>query len=232
MAFDFPSSPTNGDVFISAGVSYTWNGYAWIGGQTGAGPDAPSDGGEYTRVNGIWRLKSQSIPLDGKNTQELIVPAGAKMMLLRGAIYPATAAMTSVAAQVSIDGTNWLSTATSYHYGGLVHYTGTLGYSTIPASNSSFLYLAINQDQANVPLMFDARCQTVRYANGAGDPWMNFITSAGLSAPATTQMMHTVHRAYVMGIAAGPLDIKKYLFFLAAGQNFGTSSVLNAEWIY
>lgn len=32
MAFDFPSFPTKGDVYSSAGVTYVWNGYAWIAG--------------------------------------------------------------------------------------------------------------------------------------------------------------------------------------------------------
>ena len=30
MAMDFPASPTNGQLFTFAGVSYVWNGYAWI----------------------------------------------------------------------------------------------------------------------------------------------------------------------------------------------------------
>jgi len=32
MAFDFPSSPTFGQVFTANGIDYTWNGYAWAGG--------------------------------------------------------------------------------------------------------------------------------------------------------------------------------------------------------
>ena len=55
MAMDFPSSPTNGQVFTSGGVVYTWNGYAWIGGGIpAAGADAPSDDKQYVRKNGLW----------------------------------------------------------------------------------------------------------------------------------------------------------------------------------
>src|SRR4051812_27573289 len=32
MAIDFPASPTLNQSFTSAGVVYTWNGYAWSGG--------------------------------------------------------------------------------------------------------------------------------------------------------------------------------------------------------
>jgi hypothetical protein len=38
MAFDFPASPTNGQVFTSAGVTYVWNGYGWV--QQGSSGDA------------------------------------------------------------------------------------------------------------------------------------------------------------------------------------------------
>jgi hypothetical protein len=34
MAFDFPNSPTLGQVYTSSGVSFSWNGYGW---QTGSG---------------------------------------------------------------------------------------------------------------------------------------------------------------------------------------------------
>jgi len=45
MAFDFPSNPTNGQVFTAGGVTYAWAGYAWtITGTAGGGvsiADAP-----------------------------------------------------------------------------------------------------------------------------------------------------------------------------------------------
>jgi hypothetical protein len=39
MAFDFPNTPSVGDLFqdSSSGAVYRWNGYAWIGGVTGIG---------------------------------------------------------------------------------------------------------------------------------------------------------------------------------------------------
>jgi hypothetical protein len=196
--------------------------------------EPPAGGGEYVRVNGVWRLKSQAIDLVGKTTYDMTVPAGAKMMLLRGAVYSATAAMTSVAAYVSIDGTNWLSTASSYQYGGLIHYTGSNGYTTLAMTISAFMYLAINQDTGPTaaPMIFDARCPLIRAGTTAADHWLNLITSSATSGAAATQTMHTVHRVYIIGVASGPPDIKKYRFFLTSGANFGAGSVLNAEWVY
>jgi hypothetical protein len=37
MAMDFPASPTLNQVFTSGGVTYAWNGYAWVGGGSGSG---------------------------------------------------------------------------------------------------------------------------------------------------------------------------------------------------
>jgi len=57
MAFDFPSSPTNGQVFTPAGgPTYTYNGYAWVmqGGVGNTVPEAPNDGKSYARRNATW----------------------------------------------------------------------------------------------------------------------------------------------------------------------------------
>jgi hypothetical protein len=37
MAFDFPSNPVLDQVYTSGGVTYTWNGYAWVKGSSTAG---------------------------------------------------------------------------------------------------------------------------------------------------------------------------------------------------
>ena len=57
MAFDFPASPTTGQVYTSGGVSYAWNGAAWVQGGASTAvpiPDAPSDSKAYARKNTAW----------------------------------------------------------------------------------------------------------------------------------------------------------------------------------
>lgn len=44
--FDFPSAPTNGQQYTANGVTYTWNGYAWIGSL----PVIPQVSGSWVRI--------------------------------------------------------------------------------------------------------------------------------------------------------------------------------------
>ena len=53
---DFPASPTNGQQFSAAGVTWTWDGVKWtpvIGSIIGI-PDAPVDGTTYGRKDASW----------------------------------------------------------------------------------------------------------------------------------------------------------------------------------
>ena len=56
-AVNFPASPTNGQQFVAAGVTWTWDGAKWtaLGNNLGI-PDAPSDGQLYGRKNASWSL--------------------------------------------------------------------------------------------------------------------------------------------------------------------------------
>jgi hypothetical protein len=51
MGFNFPASPVLGSTYTSGGVTYTWNGYGWVGGGIG---DAPLDGKTYGRKDALW----------------------------------------------------------------------------------------------------------------------------------------------------------------------------------
>ena len=63
--YDFPTNPTQGDVFTAGAAKWTWNGYAWIGGPaastggSGGGtpfPEAPIDGQQYGRQSAAWSV--------------------------------------------------------------------------------------------------------------------------------------------------------------------------------
>jgi Chaperone of endosialidase len=57
---DFPNNPTVGQTFVSAGITWTWDGTKWTGsGGSGSGggiPDAPSNGQLYGRQNATWAV--------------------------------------------------------------------------------------------------------------------------------------------------------------------------------
>ncbi len=54
---DFPASPTIGQQYTAAGVTWVWDGVKWVAsGTSGSGsfPEAPTDGNAYMRSNSAW----------------------------------------------------------------------------------------------------------------------------------------------------------------------------------
>ncbi len=51
---DFPASPTVGQQFTTAGVTWQWDGVKWIAVGGGSIPDAPNDGTLYGRKSAAW----------------------------------------------------------------------------------------------------------------------------------------------------------------------------------
>jgi hypothetical protein len=91
MAMNFPASPTNGQVYNPApGVSYAWNGSAWVGSAQSTFPDAPADTKLYGRKDAGWtealhRLNPAAL---GSMTVQTDITAGG---VVRGAGIMATA---------------------------------------------------------------------------------------------------------------------------------------------
>jgi len=129
MAMDFPASPTNGQTYTYAGITYTWNGYGWIGGALGSAgviSDAPADGNDYVRVNNVWRMVKQTLtPAAGASTVDVAVPSWASMVDIDGSCYCNGAPVMQM--RVSADGTTFLAGATDYNSAGPYHVGVTPG---------------------------------------------------------------------------------------------------------
>jgi len=74
MAFDFPASPTTGQVFTVGNATYTYNGYAWMGGAQLVAPSIVSDTPPANPLQGQLWWESDSGMLftnynDGNTTQ-------------------------------------------------------------------------------------------------------------------------------------------------------------------
>src|SRR3954464_2167217 len=91
MAIDFPASPTLNQSFTSAGVVYTWNGYAWSGG----GPAAVAFPHGQCRLVYIDANTIRLMPYDGNrlfigNAAQVVPSAGVALAvagLTAGARY-------------------------------------------------------------------------------------------------------------------------------------------------
>jgi hypothetical protein len=230
MAMDFPASPTNGQVFVSGDVAYTWNGYAWIGGGIpAAGADAPSDGGEYVRVNGVWRLKEQSFDASGKAAQDITVPVGAKQCRIMGSVYNSTIASTAVILQASFDGTTFAAGAGDYINAGAQHDTGTGGYQNLALSTTSSVYITPLSTSIDYAHVFTFECLLIRPSTT--QKFNGKVYSGCYDTSSTAQGRHQWNYAFLaVNAAITQLTIKALRIF--PGGNFGPGSTINAQWIY
>jgi hypothetical protein len=144
--YDFPTSPTVGQV----SNGYSWDGEKWKGGVPVI-PDAPSDGGEYVRVNGVWRLVKQSYDLAAKATQDMLRPAwGPKLARVTAwAIFP-SGVTRDMQLRLSADGTTFFTGSSDYGIAGYYHSSSIAspGMTTYPETPQGFLSLTFGTDDA------------------------------------------------------------------------------------
>jgi hypothetical protein len=158
-----PASPQPGQMWWESdtGNLYIWfndgTSSQWV--QVAGGPtiaDAPADGNEYVRVNGVWRLKSQVLNLSSTGVN-VVVPVGAKHAKIEGRVLGATTGLNPVI-RASIDGSTYLAGASDYIYAGSILYTGSSGSPTkVGAIATSYYYLTMGAytDQTGTALHFD-----------------------------------------------------------------------------
>ena len=194
--------------------------------------DAPSDGGEYVRVNGVWRLKSQSFAMDGAATFDISVPPGAKMMRARGSVQH-VAGGGACAARASWDGVNFPVSASDYHsYVGWIHYSGSAspGIFHLVSTVGSTMNLTFNNDGAIVTDMFDWRQNILRPNSTVA--WSGLVNSISYQSAAANLYNNSQQRVAVMHTNAGAvLDLKKFRFYPTNGT-FGVPSTLDVTWSY
>lgn len=185
--------------------------------------DAPSDGNEYVRVNGVWRLKTQTFDLGGLTLVEFNVPTWAKHVSLKGVMYPGTTGYIGV--QVSIDGTNFLTTAI-YPAAGPYHQS-VGGYATQATVNGVSFYLSYPQNNAAVPHNVQGDLNLVA-ANSSQYVSMRTHSSMYNNTGIVWNMWWT---GYLNSL--GPLAIKKLRVVNnpAAPIAMGANSYVSAEWL-
>lgn len=235
-----PASPTDGQQWYESDSGAMFlrfndgNTTQWI--QTN-GPGLtvpPNDDGEYVMINGVWRLKSQTLVLTGA-TKDVIIPAGARMVLARGHVLANAAGNNSFCFRVAVaDTVTFLAGASDYWYSGFNHYASSAtptAVSNMAGAGASFGYLAFSNDTNTFVQVTDARIG---------------LTRATASLNFHTQGTHTVYntgaaigytdgqfRTQVIGSSAGSnLSVKALRFLLAAGASFDANSYVYLEWVY
>jgi hypothetical protein len=185
-------------------------------------PDAPSDGGEYVRVNGVWRLKSQSYDLVGKTSQDVAVPLSAKVAKVTAAIQPT--ANSSFVAQISGDGTTFL-TGSNYYNVGPYHTASPAAFNTNPGTSLTSWQLSGGHDNTTVPIMSTSEISLTR-ANDANFQFKSYV----VSYHSTTTYLTYWFTGYVAAAAMPGLLSLKALRFLGFTAKAG--STMTVDWLY
>ena len=210
--FDFPASPTTGQVYApTGGPAYQWDGEKWKGGQ----PSGP--------------VTEQDFDVSGLAYKDLAVPTWAKQARLTVNMRNTTGNI-YVALRVSVDGVNYLAGAADYANAGPYHQTaGPTPYLTQPVQTGSAFILTIGGDNFAIPHKVTGTIdvtrpntsttlayqgQGVSYNNTANQGW------------ATNQI-----GGYVATASLGSALSLKGLRLLAMGGTYGPGSSIHVEWL-
>jgi len=233
-----PSSPVDnqlwwqsstGGFFIrfNDGSSTQW---VQVNGASGIA-DAPADGGEYVRVNGVWRQKSRTLILDGLTTAEVTVPTGARMVKLTGAIYPTTATYAAPGWQASVDGTNYIAGASDYYHVGFTHATGSNAFVNAAGAASAVGYLTYGQDYTPLGIGFEMTLPLARPSTG--ESFVGMVRGTYYRTLAADAYQDNVIKSVLLSTNLGSnLTIKKLKFLWNAAQTFRAPSTIDCEWVY
>jgi hypothetical protein len=193
--------------------------------------DAPSDGAEYVRVNGVWRLKRQSFTAI-TNGINITVPAGAQIAKFSGKLWAATAVNTAAIMRLSADGSTFLSGASDYVVSGSNFFGGSnpspvkQGHTTTSAWT-----LAPTTSQVGAPLMFDG--QLIVAKNNSGQLF-GFQNKGWTFENNATLYMYGYDWNGYTGVAAlnAINNLPAFQIIPIGGGTFAAGSMISVEWIY
>ena len=269
MGFNFPSTPSTGQIYTPAGgPTFQYNGAAWQSvtqgipvmvyvsdvppvspalGQlwwdsdsgntfiwftdtdssqwvqiSGAiATQAPIDGGEYVMRNGVWRLKSQSYDMTGQSTLVILVPTwGPKQARLTGSIYIADA-NAYLFMQISVDGTNFISGATEYQWGGFYNRSAS-GYTVAALQGTNTWYLTNASDNPALPLTIDTYVTLIPNPSS-----IVTYTTRGSTYHSTAGYID----AFLQGYVTSAIASVKILRLLTYAGFIPTRGVVTVEWL-
>jgi hypothetical protein len=192
--------------------------------------DAPADGGEYVRVNNVWRLKAQTLVLDGLTTIDVVVPPTAKLGRFDMVFFWANAAAANqLGWRGSLDGTNFAAGASDYFYGGMSHYTGSSGYANLVPANSAYAPVTFASDATMWPLRARVLLNLTRPSNTA--LFTGLVNGGWYHSPATNLYTDMQFASGIQNLTG--LRLQKLRFFNSnIGGLFASPSTISCEWIY
>jgi hypothetical protein len=192
--------------------------------------EPPSDDGEYVRVNGVWRLKSQSADLGGRNFYDMLVPDwGPRMARLTVNVFPSMIQDTGL--RLSTDGTTYPAGASDYATAGFFHGSGAAAPGiamAVEAIRPHFL-MTVSPDLATLPARVQGLVGLTRPTAGS------YFTYHGHGSSLVTAATVRLANNFIQGWSAAAgygtaLTLKGLRIFPTAGTWLpGSSSTV--EWL-
>jgi hypothetical protein len=246
MAFDFPSSPSVGQLYPAVAVigqpQYRWNGTEWTA--------ATFDPAGYVRKSGdvmtgalslagdptqalhavpkqYLDTKFQHIPLGGAKSFDITVPTGAKAMRFNCVIVPTSATTIIPIIQMSVAAGVFRTANADYASYGFYNTTGLTSIAYTGGVGLPGLQMCNSHTEANYHIYFEGTV-TVKRANTNG----RFMsTTRGFTADASNSYHGFLSAALISAASGSALDVLALRLLSTGGDIWGTDSFIQADWI-
>jgi hypothetical protein len=225
-ALNFPSSPTDGQVFDKFTYSSS------LGLWAKSGPVLPaSDNNEYVRINGVWRLKTERKSIAGSSLTNCVftVPSGAKYGRWLGQAYPAATTAFQHYMRVH-DGSAILTGATAYQVVGWLHNIGSSAYVHQAVATLPQFVLTTAHNVTNHANTIQGGFATVR--NSTSQNFSGQCRSWDYNSAATNFYMHFAVRMDLAAAATSALTLTQLIFYGSASVTYSAESMIEMEWFY
>jgi len=231
-----PASPLDNQLFWESDTGRLFiryndgNSAQWVQTNVAGISDAPQDGGEYVRVNNIWRKVRQYLDLGGQTQLDVTVPSGAKRVKWVMDMTPAAAGI-SLGMRPSFDGTTFDTTTNNMGWVGFVRYSGT-GTSIAAQASQGLGYIPLNYGSLDptgaITMHSEGHVMLTRPAVGvtAGG---QFHSESWLVA---SSQLYTDAIMRLWWQHASGLQMQALRFLTVGGNACGAGSSLELEWGY
>lgn len=200
-----------------------------------ASTEPPSDGNEYVRVNGVWRLNSQTFTPAGVASFDVQVPTNARLAKIVAYFVPGAVTLAHPILTVSVDGTSFLQTSGDYYYAGFIHNTGSVTPTAVTnvslTAGTSLPLIAGDMTSTTDVASIMMTLQIIRPSTAVN--WNMHTVSHAFLTTATAQNTDFIYRGHVLPTRAGSaLAFQKLRFGMTGGNTFAAGTSLTIEWIY
>lgn len=221
-------------------ASPSWVKLKWLGGEVpqtnGIVPEAPMDGNEYVRVNGLWRLKKQQFDIASGATQlDIPVPTSWNPMMARLTWFIGHAGATGsgygLIMRASLDGTTFPAGAADYYNAGVTGQgspTGSVSMSVVTAY--SYAWLDYGGENTSVGHQGVAEVGIQRLPNSVWEITARSTVYSNTAGVAYRAMMMANYLSGAFGSAPTNARLKAMRILLVGGQAMGDGRVI-AEWL-